>query len=117
MRKLNRGPNKRACRIRLKKGDKVVVTAGAHKGKGPAAITQVMPEKGAVVIEGVNVRKKHLRRSQENPQGGTQDVEMPIAVSNVLLYSSKLKRGVRFKIEEKDGKKVRVGVPCGTVFD
>lgn len=117
MRKLNRGENKRATRIRLKKGDKVVVIAGADKGKGPAEILEVLEDKGAVRVAGVNQRVKALKRTQENPQGGLEKIEQPVAVSNVALYSDKLKRGVRVRFEERDGKKVRVGVPCGTVFE
>ncbi len=117
MRKLNRGPNRAATRIRLKKGDKVQVIAGADRGKGPVEVLQVFEDKGRVKLMGVNMRTKHLRKTQENPQGGVKQEEVAIAVSNVLLYSDKLKRGVRVRYETRDGKKVRVGVPCGTVFE
>ncbi|MCB9892455.1 MAG: 50S ribosomal protein L24 [Planctomycetes bacterium] len=117
MRKLNRGPNKRKTRIRLKEGDKVAIIAGADKGKGPAEVIEVLESIGAVRVKGVNERTKHLKRTQENPQGGVETREMPVAVSNVALWSPKLERGVRVRVEERDGKKVRVGVPCGTVFE
>ena len=117
MRKLNRGDNKRATRIRLKKGDKVVIIGGADKGKGPAEVLEVLEGKGAVRVAGVNERVKNLKKTQENPQGGVEKREMPLAVSNVALWSPELKRGVRVRYEERDGKKVRVGVPCGTVFE
>lgn len=117
MRKLWRGENKRATRIRLKKGDKVAIIAGADKGKGPVEILEVLEGKGAVRVAGVNQRVKALKRTQENPQGGVEKIEQPIAVSNVALWSSKLSRGVRVRYELRDGKKVRVGVPCGTVFE
>ncbi len=111
------GTKKTIRRIRLKKGDKVVVISGAEKGAGPVEILKVIPEEGRVLLKGINVRTKHLRRSQENPKGGIIKKEMPIDASNVLLWSEKLKKGVRIRIEEKDGRKVRVGIPCGTVFD
>jgi len=117
MRNVNRGnkPGLRKCRLR--KGDKVMITAGASVGTGPVEVLQVLPEKGKILVKGINLKTKHLQKSQENPKGGIEKVEAPIDFSNVLLYSEKLKRGVRIRVEERDGKKVRVGVPCGTVFD
>ncbi len=117
MRKLNRGPNKRATSIRLKRGDKVAIISGADKGKGPVEVIEVLEAIGAVRVRGVNERTKHLKRTQESPQGGVEKREMPIAVSNVALWSPKLERGVRVRNEVRDGKKVRVGVPCGTLFE
>ncbi len=111
-----RGMKKRR-RIRLKKGDKVAVIAGADRGAGPLEVLKVLHDEGKVIVQDVNVRTKHLRKTQENPKGGIVKREMPIDASNVLLWSEKLKRGVRVRIEIRDGKKVRVGVPCGTVFD
>ena len=70
-----------------------------------------------VVIEGVNLRWKHQKPSQQNPKGGRMQMEHPIDVSNVLLFSEKLGKGTRTKTEVVDGKKVRVGVSCGTKFD
>lgn len=117
MRSLNRGPVESLSKPRLKRGDKVVVIAGAHKGAGPAEVTKVIPERSLVVVEGVNLVTKHLRKTQENPEGGIDRREAPIHYSNVLLYSEKAGKGVRIRIEERDGKRVRVGIPCGTVFD
>ncbi|MFQ5503648.1 MAG: 50S ribosomal protein L24 [Planctomycetota bacterium] len=102
--------------MRLRKGDKVVIIAGEDKGKGPVPVLKVFPEQGKVLVEGVNVKTKHLRKTQENPQGGITKKEYPIPVSNVLMYSEKLEKGVRTRIEVKDGKKSRVGIPCGTDF-
>ena len=60
--------------------------------------------------------KKALKPSQENPQGGFAEVERPIHVSNIQVVSPKTKKGTRVRIEEKDGKKVRVAVTCGSVL-
>lgn len=113
-----RGKSKKraSVRIRLRKGDEVVVMAGASKGSGPASVLRVMPETSQILVQGVNVRKKHQRRTQDNPKGGITETEFPIDISSVLLYSPKLKKGVRFRVEERDGKRVRVGT-CGTVFE
>ena len=117
MRSANRGPKTAKRRVRFRKGDKVMVIAGEDKGKGPVEVLKVLADTGRVVVQGVNMQTKHLRKSQENPQGGVTKSEGPIDASNVLLYSEKLKKGVRVRYEDRDGKRVRVGVTCGTVFD
>lgn len=105
------------ARLHVKKGDKVVVIAGASKSDEPREVLRVDAENVRVVVEGVNLRWKHERRSQANPEGGRVQREFPIAASNVLLWSEKAGKGVRTRTEISDGKKVRVGVPCGTRFD
>ena len=105
------------ARPHVKKGDKVVVIAGQYKSNEPRAILRVEMETGRVVVEGVNLRWKHQARSPQNPKGGRVQSEHPIAASNVLLFSEKLKKGTRTKIEVVEGKRVRVGVKCGTRFD
>ena len=104
-------------RPHVKKGDKVVVIAGQYKSNEPREILRVEIETGRVVVQGVNLRWKHQARSPQNPKGGRVQSEHPIAVSNVLLYSDKSKKGTRTRTEIVDGKRVRVGVKCGTRFD
>ena len=101
----------------VKKGDKVVVISGAHQSGEPHEVLSVDREAGRVLVEGVNMRWKHERRSQQNPEGGRVQKEFPISLSNVLLFSEKAGKGVRTRSEVVDGKKVRVGVSCGTRFD
>ena len=103
----------------IKRGDKVVVISGADKPQEPEAkeVLRVIKERNQVVVKEVNMRWKHLKRSQANPKGGRVRREFPIHISNVLLYSEKAGKGVRTRVEVRDGKKVRVGVSCGTVFD
>ena len=104
-------------RLHVRRGDKVVVTSGQYKSNEPREVLKVDSENGLVIVQGVNLRWKHQRRSQENPKGGRVQVEMPFPASKVLVYSPKLERGTRTRIEEVDGKRVRVGVKCGTQFD
>jgi large subunit ribosomal protein L24 len=93
----------------IRKDDIVVVIAGDDKGPAPRKVLKVLPEKGKIVVEGVNRVYKHLRPSQKNPQGGRLSKEMPIDVSNVLLYSQSAGRGVRVGIRyTADGRKERV---------
>ena len=103
--------------MHVKKGDKVVVTSGQYKSNEPREVLKVDAENSRVIVQGVNLRWKHQRRSQQNPKGGRVQIEIPIASSKVLLFSSKLGKGTRTRIELVDGKKIRVGVKCGTRFD
>ncbi len=68
----------------LKKNDRVVVIAGAEKGKR-GRVLQVLREEGRVIVEGINVRKKATRRSNADPRGGIKTRECPIHISNVML--------------------------------
>lgn len=103
--------------LHVRKGDKVVVTSGQYRSNEPREVLKCLAESGRVVVQGVNLRWKHHKRSQQNPKGGRVQVEMPISASKVLLYSEKLKKGTRTKIQMVGGKRVRVGIKCGTKFD
>ena len=101
---------------RLKKGDTVVVLAGADRGKtGP--ILELDSKSGKATVEGVNLKWKHLRRSQENPQGGRSRREYPVPVSNLAFWDAASSKGVRLGVGVKDGKKVRVMRPSGQVIE
>jgi len=103
--------------LHVRKGDKVIVIAGADRSNEPREVMQVDVARHRVVVHGVNMRWKHLRRSQQSPEGGRVQKEFPIDASNVLLYSEAAGKGVRTRWEVHDGKKIRVGRPCGTKFD
>ena len=74
--------------MHVKKNDTVVVIAGNAKGK-EGKILKVFPETGRVIVEGVNVVKRHTRPSQSNPQGGVVQKEAPIHASNVMIKDPK----------------------------
>jgi len=103
--------------LHVRKGDKVVVCSGQYRSNEPREVLKVLAEAGRVIVQGVNLRWKHQKRSQQNPKGGRVQIEQPIAASKVLLYSEKMKCGTRTKVQVVDGKRVRVGVKCGTKFD
>ncbi len=103
--------------LHVKKGDKVVVISGSYKSNEPREVLRVDVPNHRVIVEGVNLRWKHERRTPQNPNGGRTQKEFPIDASNVLLWSEKAQKGVRTRVERTDGKRVRVGVPCGTRFD
>lgn len=101
---------------KLKVNDEVIILAGKDKGK-TGKIQNLNLKKSRVVVEGVNVVKKALKPTQENPNGGFADVEKAVHTSNVALMSPKTKKATRVRIETKDNKKVRVAVACGSVLD
>lgn len=106
--------------MHIRKDDLVVVITGDDKGTEPRKVLRVLPEKNKILVEGVNRVYKHMKPSQKNPQGGRLSKEMPINVSNVLLWNPSLKRGVRVGYRYTDnGRKERYckisGVSLGTV--
>ena len=103
--------------MHIRKDDQVEVIAGDDKGTSSdrkiAKVLRVLPERNKIVVEGVNRVYKHLRPSQKNPQGGRLSKEMPIDVSNVLLFCSKCNRGVRIGHRfTEDGQKQRYCKTC-----
>lgn len=99
-------------KLHVKKGDSVIVIAGKDKGK-KGKIVAAYPKKDRVVVEGVNQVKRHMKPTQSNPQGGIITKEAPIHVSNVMLVDPETGKGTRTKVENQDGKKVRVAVKSG----
>jgi large subunit ribosomal protein L24 len=102
--------------LHVKKGDTVMVVTGKDKSK-VGKLIQVLPKKERVLVEGVNVVKRHTR-SRGNEPGGILEKEAPIHVSNVMVYCGKCKKPVRTRTNIlEDGKKARVCVKCGEAFD
>lgn len=103
--------------MRVKTGDKVVVIAGKDKSK-TGRILRVLPKEGRVVVEGINVVKRHTKPNQANPDGGIIEKEAPIHVSNVAIADPKTGEATRigFKVLE-DGKKVRYAKKSGETLD
>ena len=99
----------------LRKGDKVIVIAGRDKGKS-GIIQKVIPEQNRVVVEGVNIRKKHQKPTQANPEGSIVEVYAPIDASNVMIEDPKTKKPTRIGHKEVKGKKVRYAKKSGTVL-
>ena len=103
--------------MHVKKGDKVRVLSGKDKGK-EGVILRALPQKQRVVVEKVNIAKKAMRPTQQNPQGGIASIEAPIHVSNVMLVCPACKQPSRVsKRINEQGKKVRVCKKCGKDLD
>ncbi|MCH2137556.1 MAG: 50S ribosomal protein L24 [Phycisphaerales bacterium] len=95
----------------VRKGDTVIVTAGNDRGI-IGEVLRVIPKDDRVVVQGVNIRTKHVKPTQQNPQGGLLRQEMPIHISNVSPAVDGKATRVRFETK-KDGSKVRVAVRNG----
>ncbi|WP_457639630.1 50S ribosomal protein L24 [Persephonella sp.] len=111
-------------KTKLKKGDTVIVIAGKEKGK-VGKIKQIIrnsdPNKVRVVIEGVNVGKKHLKKIEGIREGGIVEIERPIHISNVMYYDEKTGQRVKigFRIKEEGNKviKERINRKTGETID
>lgn len=100
----------------LKKGDTVIVMTGKDKGK-QGRILQMLPKKSAVLVENVNMMKRHTKQSQNN-EGGIVEREAPLHISNVMYYETVSGKGVRISHKTlEDGRKVRCAAGSGEVLD
>jgi large subunit ribosomal protein L24 len=103
--------------MHVRKGDTVVVVAGKEKGKR-GRILRVATDKERVVVERVNMVKRHTKPTQANPRGGILEKEGTIAMSNVALWCGKCNKGRRAKAEIRDGqKKRRLCAKCGSPLE
>lgn len=99
--------------MKLKKGDKVVVIAGKERGKS-GAIVRVIPSENLIVLDGINLVKRHRRPSGRNRKGQIVERAMPLHASNVMLVDPKSGKPTRVKIVRgKDGARERVAVKSG----
>jgi large subunit ribosomal protein L24 len=95
-------------RMKIKKNDTVMVIAGNDRGK-TGKVLKVFPKESRVIVEGINLRKRHTKPSQRNPQGGILEKEAPIHISNVMIIDPKTNEptriGAKIILDEKTGKK------------
>ena len=102
-------------KMRIKKGDTVIVLSGKNKGK-KGKVLKVLVRESRVIVERVNVAKKHQRPSR-NFQGGIIEKAIPICVSKVMLVCPRCSEPARVNKKEMEGKMVRACVRCGEVVD
>jgi len=106
-----------ANKISIKKDDKVKVIAGKDRGK-IGKVLKVDRKNGRLLVEKINMVKRHTRPSQKNRQGGIIEKEMPIQWSNVMVMCNKCVTPARIKMQRlEDGNKVRVCAKCGETLD
>jgi large subunit ribosomal protein L24 len=107
--------------MRVRKNDEVLVIAGNYRGKR-GRVLKVFPDRGRVIVEGVNFIKRHTRPTQQNPQGGIVEKEAPIHVSNVMVVCPKCNTATRvgYDFFGEEGKasrrKSRVCKQCGEMI-
>lgn len=95
-------------KIRLKKGDTVIVRIGKYKGQ-TGKVLATHPRENKVTVEGINIVKKHVKPTRANPQGGIVEITKPIWVSKVAIQDPASKKASRIGMEfDKEGKKIRV---------
>lgn len=103
-------------KMHVKKGDKVKVISGKDKGK-EGVVLEVFGRKNRVLVEGINMVKKHAKPSQDNPQGGILNQEAPIHASNVMPLDPKTGEPTRVGYRLENGKKVRIAKKSGEPLD
>lgn len=98
--------------MKIKKGDKIIIISGKDRGK-TGKVLRAFPKEGKILVEGVNLRKKHQKPRKSGQKGQIINMPAPIFVSNVKLICSKCGKAVRagYKIDEK--KKYRICKKCG----
>ncbi|MBK8516810.1 MAG: 50S ribosomal protein L24 [Saprospiraceae bacterium] len=103
-----------APKLGIKKGDKVVVIAGSNKGQS-GEVKVVFPKENRAIIDGLNMVKKHIKSTQDNP-GGINEMEAPIHISNLMVVDPKSGKPTRTGRKEVDGKLVRYSKKSGEII-
>lgn len=102
--------------MKIKTGDTVIVISGDDKGK-TGKVIKSLPKEEKVIVEGVNVNKKHVKPTQGAPKGSIKDVTLPIHVSKVAILDAKTKKATKVAYKaDKDGKKVRIAKKSGEII-
>jgi large subunit ribosomal protein L24 len=108
-------PTKRfAPKIGIKKGDKVMVIAGSNKGES-GEVRLVLTKENRAIVDGVNMVKKHIKATQDNP-GGINEMEAPLHISNLKLIDPKTGEPTRIGRKIVDGKSVRYSKKSGEII-
>ena len=100
---------------KLKINDEVVVLKGKDKGK-QGKIKMVNRKKRIVLVDGINMAKKAVKKTEKNPYADFNNIEAPLHISNVAIVGPKTKKATKIRIEQRDGKNVRVSTTSGTVL-
>ena len=101
---------------RIKKNDTVIAIAGDNAGK-TGKVLRVLPKKNMAVVQGLNVVKKAVRRSETAPNGGFVEREAPIHLSNLMPYDPEAKKGVRISRVREGDKLIRKSKATGKALD
>ena len=99
--------------MNIKKGDTVKIISGKDRGKS-GKVTSAFPKEGRIVVDGINVKKKHLRPGKQGQKGQIIQISTPFSVSSAMLVCSNCKKTTRIGKKTTGGKKIRVCKKCGT---
>ncbi len=99
-------------KLHVKRDDTVVIISGDDKGK-KGKVLEVSPKEGKIIVEGVNIVKKHVKPRPPQENGGIVEAEGPFYASKAQLYCSKCKKATRAAVKVDGDKKVRVCAKCG----
>jgi len=98
--------------MKLKKGDTVLIASGKDRGR-KSKVLEVFPKESRILVEGMNLRKKHQRSKRTGEKGQIIEIPAPIHISNVKLICSKCGKATRIKYKITEGKKYRICKKCG----
>ena len=101
--------------MKIKKGDKVIVIAGKDRGK-TGKITRALPREDKVIVEGVNIHKRHQRASAQQQQGQIIDKALPVHISNVMIVDPKTNTRTRITAKKLNGKYTRITKKSNTIL-
>ena len=101
--------------MKIKKGDKVIVISGKDRGK-TGAVVRALPREDLVIVEGVNVKKRHERSRKSGQRGQIVEKTLPIHVSNVMMVDPKKGGRTRVRISNEGGKRVRIAAKSGATI-
>ncbi len=109
-------PGTHSGHVHVRKGDRVKIIRGNFKGQ-EGTVLRVLPKDNRVVIEGINLRKRHMKPTQENPEGGIVSFEAPIHASNVMLLDPTTGEPTRIRQRfDEDGTKERISARSGNAI-
>lgn len=107
--------NRFAPKLHIKKGDKVMVVAGDDKGT-TGTVLEVIPAKNRAIVENVNIAKKHMKPTNERPEGGIHEIALPVHLSNLMVVDPKTGKPTRVGRKTVDGKSVRYSKSSGEII-
>ena len=104
--------------MRIRRGDTVVARSGRSAGAGKIGkVLTVLPESELAIVEGFNLVKKAMRKTEQNPQGGISEKELPLPLSRLALFCPNCKKGVRTGWKTEGERKIRKCRKCAHPFD
>jgi len=102
-------------KLHIKKGDKVMVVAGDEKGK-TGTVLEILPLKNRAIVENVNLARKHMKPTNERPEGGIHEIAQPIHLSNLMIVDPKSGNPTRIGRKVVDGKLTRYSKSSGEII-